>query len=302
LWTDLDPVIAMPPKREQEIGESGLGFPSAPPSGPSTRLAKMPKPVVPKELPEEPYLFVEVYGLQDLGKTHYAETFPSPVHIDTEYKAWIVMRKFNNPNWFPAKTFDDIRNTIHYAIENPEIKTVCIDSSADLRELAEEEWRQEQKKPDARPVVIVEGKAIPFPYREIYQKIDSLFRLVMEAHKNLVLTARMKPGYEDGEPTGDPVRAGYKKVPYQSMIQLQLEKGLLDKDGNRVLEDYVCGKVVKNNYLGPFDGQKPYLIDVSYEGTLKELLKPWWGSWDDLIQEAKEFIEKKQKTRSKMGL
>jgi len=224
--------------------------------------------------PKIPVFSVEVYGDPDLGKTHFICTFPNVAIADTpsEGKAWIVMKKFNNPRWFRVKTFNDIRNFVNHCVNDPSIETVAIDSGADLQELAELEWLEETGKERVYPL---------FLWSQVWRKIDLLVKQVKDADKYVVVSGKLKDEFagppEKATRTGRRIRDGYKKFPYGLSIMLRLEKGMVI-DGKRQFTEHVFGKVIKNNFQA-FRVQKPYLFDVSYRGILNELLDPYCATY-----------------------
>jgi len=117
------------------------------------RKAPFLPPLKPTPFPDKTKqaLIIEVIGEPDIGKTHFALTAPKAALADTELKAWVVMPKFDNKNWFPIKKFDDIRRFVMTCVNDPSIQSLIIDSSSDLRELAEDEWSEEHggKRPVA---------------------------------------------------------------------------------------------------------------------------------------------------------
>lgn len=239
-----------------------------------------------KTLDDSP-ISVEIFGKYDYGKTHFAETFPAPAHIDTEGKADIVMRKLGNTKWFPVKVFQDIRNAVYTCVKDDSVKTIVIDSSSDITEMAKEEWIMETGK---QPVFKNDdGTIARFLYHQIYNKIDELIRMVREGEKNLVLTSRVEHRWEDGRVVEEwTERKGYKKADYQVMILIRAVKGLPDPQnpGKRKYGRFTFGLVEKNNFVGEIEGKKPYLVDLSYQGVRNELLRPWNGTVEDIVREA----------------
>jgi len=252
------------------------------------RKAPFLPPLKPTPFPDKTKqaLIIEVIGEPDIGKTHFALTAPKPALADTELKAWVVMPKFDNKNWFPIKRFDDIRRFVMTCVNDPSIQSLIIDSSSDLRELAEDEWSEEHG--GKRPVATnpQTGRITTVLYGQVYQKIDELFRLVLEAGKNLILTTRMKPEYVADIATGELVRDGYKKTPSQAMIQLRLRFGI--PKGDKVhCPNVRVAEVVKNNFFDRNE-TKPFVVKPTFEKVLQELTQPWTGTIDDIIKEASE--------------
>ena len=184
-------------------------------------------------------LFVEIFGEPATGKTHFSLLFPSPVILDTTPKgeALVIVRKLY-PNevdkrWIPVRSFKDIRLAVEKYCNEPWVKTIVVDTSANLQDLAILEWLSERKGRE-RP--------LPFEYKEIRDKIDRVIEYVMQHERNLVFTSQMKDEYTaDGKKTGRRVRDGYVKTPFMADIVLRMV--LLE--GNPVQRKVV---VVKNRF------------------------------------------------------
>jgi len=259
---------------------------------------KPPAMFKPDEFPEGTPFSIEVAGEPDVGKTHFACTFPKPLVIDTEGKAWIVLKKFGHKYWKKVKTFDDIRQAVYWGIDSPEIETIVIDSGADLRELAAREYMEEHGIEQIYPLVL---------WARVDDKIDELVRAIKDADKYLVVTARMKDEYLGEQKTGRRVRDGYKKFPWDLSMGIIIRFGLEDPKTKKVLwPKHRFGIVTKNNFYGadPKTGrtfQKPVLFDVSFEGVCEELLKPWHGEdgvpigeeWDTIIRDFEEWLRRR---------
>jgi len=239
-----------------------------------------------KPFPKLRPIWIEISGEFDYGKTHLACTFPNPAFADTEQKAWIVLEKFNNPRWFPVKTFQDFRDFVAICEKSDDIQTIVIDSGSDLVDLA----YKEHVEVDRRPTY-----PIYYAYGKIYEKIDTLVSRIKLTGKHFVVTSRLKDEYvvkdfdREGNPiyekTGRRLRDGYKKFPWNLEILLRLEKGV--KIGDKVYyPERIFGRVIKNNFLG-HNERKPFLFNVSYQGIVDELLKPYHG---DLLADLHQFM------------
>ena len=210
-------------------------------------------------------------------------------------RAWIVLQKFDPTPWKRVIYFDYIRQGIEWGISNPDIKTIVIDSAAELSDLAEAEWLKETGKDRVYPMVL---------WGQIYDKIDPLIQRVVDAKKYLVTTSRLKDEYIGDTKTGRRVRDTYKKLPWNLSMAVELTYGIRDKQGRMHYDDHKFGKVIKNNFFGVdirtgTTTQKPYLFDISYEGVCNEMLKPWNGkegvktndAMAKIIEEAKAWID-----------
>lgn len=264
------------------------------------------------QVPKEKFFSVLVSAEPDTGKTHMSVfTFPNgKVVLDTENKADLVISKLPEEDqkqiyWKRVTAFDEIRQGVEFAIRTPSIKTVVIDSGADLQDLAVKEWSEEHG--GKQPIVIdkITGAVSTVLYAQVYQKIDELVRAVHNARKFLVVTGRMKDEYIDQVRTGRRIADTYKKFPWSLMITIELVKGIRDEKGKVHFEDRIFGMVTKNNFYGidyrlQLNYKKPYLFDISYEGICNELLKPWHNGvplgkeMEQIIKDAEDFIKQQK--------
>jgi len=245
-------------------------------------------PLQPTPFPNKDALFIEVAGPPKYGKTHFTCTFPKPAMADTEGKGWRVLQKFNNSNWFRIEKFSELRQFVNSCILNDEIETLIFDSGSDLREMAEKEWCEEQGKERVYPIVL---------YGQVYSKIDNLFREIRKAEKHLATTSRMKDVYLGEQKTGVITRDGYKKVPYQADITIELVKGIYDDDLKLRFPEYVFGKINENTFVKP-GFSKPILLDLSFQGIQNELLDPWYKGIDDILFEAEKRISEAKQLKA----
>lgn len=255
--------------------------------------------------PEDAYkkkkISIEISGEQGIGKTHLACSFPKPAFLDTEHKGYVVLRKFANKRWFPAKNMQDARRFVEACLEDPEIETIVWDSGTDIQDWAEQELLAETGK---LPTDNIWPRV---QYKQVYRKIDEqVFKIVgsteEEIKKNFIVTARVKDEYLNDQKTGRAIRDGYKKTPYQLQLMIQLEKGIRAYDGSLMLPQYIFGKVVKNGYIAPHLS-KPYLINCTYEGILKELTVDYFSDedteeqrkekWGKMVDDAEKASKKK---------
>lgn len=233
--------------------------------------------------PETEVLVCEVFGPEGSGKTHFATTWPNPVFADTEGRAHLVLRKRGITRWKKIATWDDLRRVSQAAVEAvPAPATFVVDSGSDLQSMAEEAWLQESGKENVYPRVL---------WGQIFEKLDAFILFWREVGWNLVITERMKPEFDptirtptgqEGAYTGRLIPDRYKKVPYKADVVLELVPGLVIN--GEVISRRTVARVLKTPWTAPWE-TKPYLIDVSYEGMMRELTKPWRGTMDDIIRE-----------------
>lgn len=220
-------------------------------------------------------IFVSVIADQGMGKTHLLNTFPNPTVCDTEGRAHIVMRKFNNKKRKVIETFDDIRQTVLYALDHDKPgSTIGVDSASDLRSLAEIEYLKETGKEKVYPEVC---------WAQVDIKPKNMLKLLRSEGWNVVLTQRTRDVYKDGEITGESQAEGWKRIQFLCDLTLWLQKGLV-YNGKLYGDDIVIARVLDNKWH-PKGAGKPYLIDVSYDGIFNELKPEWNGTMEDIIKE-----------------
>jgi len=247
--------------------------------------------------PKTPNITIEISGPPDSGKTHFCRTFPNPLFLDTEAKAWIVLNKFEPVEWKVVESFNTIRAGVYWAINNDDIDTIVIDSSSEIRQLAENEWLQETGKERVFPTVL---------WGEVYEKVDALTKDIKESGKHYVVTARLKDEYIGDQRTGRQIVDSYKKYPWDLSMGVRIVYGIRDpRDGKVYHKDRKFGKVIKNNFHGVdpvnmLTFQKPYIFDICYNGVVNEMMEPWHGEdgvpigneIDEILKEAEEWILK----------
>jgi|SaaInl8_200m_RNA_FD_contig_71_841023_length_4786_multi_5_in_0_out_0_6 hypothetical protein len=271
------------------------------PSQPKTPVAQgVRKPFAFDEFPDDPVFSVDITGKQGIGKTHFACTFPKPLIIcDTEFKAYTTASKFDGVHWKRIKVFDDIRQAVYHAVDNDEIKTVVIDSGADLVSLASEEWCKENNKKSVFPIT---------NYKHVYAKIDELVLLLEESRKWFVSTSRLKDEWVGDTSTGRKIRDGYRKFPWSLSLNLWIRHGIRDKKGTWFFKDKRFAEVTKNNMFGVDEitqktEAKPYLFVMSYDGVVEELTKRWeanplYSERENVcVEESKEWMKQYQTTQ-----
>jgi len=259
---------------------------------------------IPDTVPQEQVFSIEVIGEPDQGKTHFSATFPKALFLDTEHKADIVLRKMPEKGhvWKRVTSWQDIELGVEWALQQPDIRTIVIDSGGDIRDLALEEWKRRTGKKS--PVAYIDGQAVPVLWAQVYEIIDNVVRKIQLARKYLVVTCRTKDEYIAHVPTGRKIRDGYKKFPWIVRMAIWIQNGITDpKSGKVHFKFYKFGKVIKNNFWGVdvkkgVTYQKPYLFDISYEGICNEMLKPWGPVklsevTETIIKEAEEWLKEK---------
>ena len=244
---------------------------------------------------------VDICGPEGSGKSHFARTHPGDiVWIETppEWGKFDVLdQKFRTMykdetvvKLKRVEVFDDIRQTLRAAILDDSVRTIVIDSGTHLRPMAGDEWCQEQGRKAVYP---------PTEWQYPNQKIEDLIGEVKRGNKILVVTNRLHDEYIGETTTGRQVRHGHKSFTYDFHLSLEIVDGLrggLGGTGKTHLEHLKFGLVKKSSFWGVEKGTnlnygKPYLFDISYNGVLNELVKPWgphltYESYDKCVEEA----------------
>jgi hypothetical protein len=129
-------------------------------------------------------ILVEVYGEPECGKTHFcfsgAELGYNPFLIDTTPKAEgqaIAIKFFGdkyNEHYARARTLSDVRKYVDFALNNG-YNIISIDTSANLQDMAIEEWKKEKGR----------DRPLPFEYGDIRDKVDNavIYRVIPESTK-----------------------------------------------------------------------------------------------------------------------
>lgn len=193
-------------------------------------------------LPKVP-LLVEVIGEPGVGKTHFSLLFPSPFLIDTTAKgeALPIVMKLYPDDWQKRyrniSDWEELEQAVGEALADESIKTVIIDTSADLQRLAVAEYLRRTKKQAVYPIT---------QYQHVRKLIDDLQWKIIKALRNLVLVAQMKDEYVQNQKTGRRIRDGYKKTPFQADLRFYI---YLEREDDGSVRRHV--KVVKNRFVDP---------------------------------------------------
>jgi len=168
-------------------------------------------------------LLVELIGEPESGKTHTSLLFPYPALFDTTPKqeAKPIIRKLFPEEWkkryFTVRTWEELVNGVKAALERDDVKTVVVDTSADLQDLAAKHWMKEKGKEAVYPIT---------QYAHVRDKVDELIDIVARKEKNLVFTAGMKDEWtgkkDEAHATGRRIREGFARAPKACDIRIYL--------------------------------------------------------------------------------
>jgi hypothetical protein len=183
---------------------------------------------------EAPKLVILIAGKEGSGKTHLACTMNElgQVYlIDTEYRAQIVTRKFNNIKFSTAKNFEELVIAVKHIIKYQQPGTIVIDSGSDLQTFSEIEYLERSEK---------DKVGMPWNWAEVWRLCNAVIDDIKLSQKfNLVITARVKEEYINDKPSGQIVPRIYSTLPYKADVVLQF-----GNDKERKLQ------VTKNGFTG----------------------------------------------------
>ena len=227
-----------------------------------------------------PRMVVEISGAEGSGKTHAALSFPKPALLDTEGKAWVVMKKFGNTKLAKASNFEDVLAFVKAVVNDNDIETAIFDSSRDIVDMAERYSLEQLGKE-----TLYSSSGGQVLYTHVYQKMDWIIKTLRKAGKNVVFTSRMKDEYKNNTRTGHQVRDGYKKVPYQADVVIELRSSIVWDDETHILFSDVT-KITKNGYVRK-KNKKPYIHDALYDTLVENI----FDTIDDQDEYMTTFIE-----------
>jgi len=167
-------------------------------------------------------LLVEVIGEPGVGKTHFSLTFPKPFLFDTTPKreAEVIVYKLYGAEakkryaW--TTKYEQLLAGIKDIVKRDDVRTVIIDTGADLQSMAVEYELQRKDR----------ERLMPYEYGRIREMIDEdVIELVVNSGKHLVMTAQMDDEYVNGQRTGKRVPKGYKRMAFQADIRMFITVG-----------------------------------------------------------------------------
>ena len=222
-------------------------------------------------------LLVEVIGEPAVGKTHFSLTFPQPFLIDTTPKAeaMVIVMKLHKDwkkRYVNATRYEELVSAVEEAVRREDVKTVIIDTGADLQAIAAKHYLEMKKRQGLMPV----------EYGRVRDMVDQqIIRRVIESEKNLVVTAQVKDEYIDGQKTGRKIRDGYPRLPHMADIELQI---ILDKEASPPKRRIM---VLKNRFMDATDPNYISELEPQNAEGVKQLVIKSLG-WSEA--EANEYL------------
>jgi len=176
-------------------------------------------------------VLVEIIGEPAVGKTHLSLTFPKPFLFDTTPKqeakpiALKVLGAEAQKRYSAVKSYPQLVEGLKIVLKREDVKTIIIDTGADLQGMCVE-YEVERKGRE---------RLLPVEYGRIREMIDTdVTEAVVEAGKNLVMTAQMDDEYVNGQKTGRRVPKGYKRMAFQADIRLFLYLAPAEGSGGEI--------------------------------------------------------------------
>lgn len=221
-------------------------------------------------------LFVEVIGEAAAGKTHLSCIFSKPAVLDTTPKkeSYVILRKLY-PDWkrrhHPIRSLEDVRTALKFIKTAPnDFKTVVVDTSADLRDLASKEYLDEKRKAGKE-----RESVMPREYKWVNEKVDAIIDEVQSELKlNLVFISQMKDEWVGDKSTGRRIRRGYPSANFQADIRLflQIENKVDEKTMKVIPNRYkrTC-RVIKNRFRDQTNEEEwiPVLKELNWKGIVE---------------------------------
>ncbi len=158
-----------------------------------------------------------IAGKEGVGKTHLACTMSevTPVYvIDTEYRAQMVTRKFQNVRFATVRNFGELVVAVKHITSSQPDGTIILDSGSDLQTFAEIEYLERTEK---------EKVGLPWNWSEVWRLCNAVIDEIKFSKRfNLIITARMKEEYAGDRPTGKLIPRIYSTLPYKADVVLQV--------------------------------------------------------------------------------
>lgn len=213
--------------------------------------------------PPEPVWFMELAGGPASGKTHLALSFPNPALLDTEKKGIRILEKGigQKDKYFIPSNWDDVLAFWSHALRDPDVRTIVVDSSKDILDMAYNATLDELSRKWGRTVDSLYSKeASAVNYRFLNQKMAQLLKDARDHNRNVIFTARLKEVYDaQGHATGIFTRDGWSRAPYHCDFCLQAMDTLPKIPQRSIRPGLVIWRVMKNGSI--VQGRyKPYIV------------------------------------------
>lgn len=167
-------------------------------------------------------LLVEIIGEPAVGKTHLSLTFPNPFIFDTtpkreaEIVAYKILGAEAQKRYEWVKNYQQLTTSLDKVLRREDIKTIIIDTGADLQGMAVE-YEVERKDRE---------RLMPYEYGRVREMIDEdITEKIIESGRHLVMTAQMDDEYINGQKTGRRIPKGYKRMAFQADIRIFITLG-----------------------------------------------------------------------------
>lgn len=235
-----------------------------------------------REIAPERRLKVGVYGKAEVGKTHFALTFPAPVYvIDTEFGVVPLSKKFadkdirvfecfvvdeKNKKGNPVLSLMQVENAVK-ELANVSEGTIVIDSISDV-------WTWEEMR--MREIVEQTGRQVyQFDWGIANRHYLELIRQLLSYPVNLVLTAKARDVYgSEGQRLEGLIEPRWQRdTEYLMDVVIRLDKRTMAQPNVGLITRYV-GTIEKCRAERQFNKE---IQDLTYDKlvlALKDVL--WW--------------------------
>ncbi len=182
-------------------------------------------------------IFVEVISEAGVGKTDFVSKIPNIALLDLtpSQEGDVIFLKYHdekyfNEHYFPCQSFNDILHAIRDIPEDT--KTIAIDGSQYIIDMAEAQWIKEQPKQ--------REAALQREYGALYSMVrEKIIYPLIKKPCNVVFTSILKDVWINDKRTGQRERSGFKPADVMRDFGLYLY----------IEENIRKNKVVKNRFV-----------------------------------------------------
>jgi len=180
-----------------------------------------------------PRLIMAVCGLEKQGKSHFTLTAPAPIaiyNLDLGFEG--VVNKFTATKQImecglhvprdadqATAMWDKFEKSYYWALGEPSIRTVVIDTASELWELIRM----------ARFGKLTQ--VMPYMYGPVNAEFRTILRAAYGSDKNLILSHKMRKVYKGDNWTGAYERAGFGDTGFLVQVNTQIYRDLPDDSG-----------------------------------------------------------------------